>query len=492
MTDYLLHPDLVTEICCDTRAIETHPIFHTASVRRDGVWIYMGSIPEILNSVADRLGDLQAARKQIQILDQRVNWLSVLAQDLELLVALDGFDAESGQLLARLTPNAEVLRDAQSYVAERGQGSIPFIDLAFQQRRVRSEIESGLHGVLSHGRYIGGPEITELEQEMASYVGVRHAFAVSNGTDALLVALLAADVKPGDEVITSPFTFAATGEMIHLLGAKPVYVDIDPQTYNLQPDLIEAAITDKTKAIIPVGIFGQCADMDPINLLAGEKGIVVIEDAAQSFGATYKGRRSGAVSDIGCTSFFPSKPLGGYGDSGACFTNSDSLAEAIFQIRDHGQSGRYQHTRIGINGRMSSFQASVLLAKLSIFPDEVQLRQQVAERYTRLLNEANVDGEALVCPHIADYNTSVYAQYSILVQNRDQFQAAMSELGIPTAVHYPVPLNHQPAMQDPDCRVPISEEVANRVVSLPMHPYMNEDEQSLVVDSVLSSIISPS
>jgi len=345
--------------------------------------------------------------------------------------------------------------------------TIEFIDLKTQQQQILVQLEKNIQQVLHHGKYIMGPEIAELEQKLANYVGVKHCISVSSGTDALLIAMMALGIKQGDEIITTPFSFIATAETIALLGAKPVFVDIDPRTYNIDPKLIEAAITEKTKAIMPVSLYGQCADFDAIN----QYNIPVIEDAAQSFGATYKGQKSCSLSTIGCTSFFPSKPLGGYGDSGACFTNDDDLAKIMREIRVHGQDKRYHHARIGINGRMDTLQAAILLAKLEIFPQEVEARNSIGEAYTQALKDI------VTTPYIEPHNTSVYAQYTIQVDNRDELQQKLKQQGIPTAVHYPIPLNKQPAfahLEVSDCSV--AEKVAERVVSLPMHPYLTEME----------------
>jgi UDP-2-acetamido-2-deoxy-ribo-hexuluronate aminotransferase len=305
-------------------------------------------------------------------------------------------------------------------------------------------------------------------------VGVQHCIGVSSGTDALLIAMMALGIGPGDEVITTPFTFIATGEMIALIGAVPVYVDIDPRTYNLDPALIEAAITPRTRAIVPVSLYGQCADMDAINAIAERHRLPVIEDAAQSFGATYKGRQSCGLSHIGCTSFFPSKPLGAYGDAGACFTDDESLAKAMREIRVHGQDRRYHHPRIGINGRLDSLQAAVLLAKLAIFPDEVAARARIGARYSELLA-----GSGCVTPYIEPHNTSVYAQYTIAVADREGLIARLSAAGIPTAVHYPIPLHRQPAFAGlAHTAVSVADRAAARVVSLPMHPYLTFAELS--------------
>lgn len=349
---------------------------------------------------------------------------------------------------------------------------IPFIDLKTQQERIKETLERRMAAVLAHGQYIMGPEVYELEEKLAEYCGAKHCITVANGTDALLIAMMALDIKIGDEVITTPFTFAATAEMIAFIGAIPVYVDIDPRTYNIDPNLIEPAITPRTKAIIPVSLYGQCADMDAINAIAAKYNLPVIEDAAQSFGATYKGRKSCNLSTIGCTSFFPSKPLGCYGDGGACFTSDDSLAKKMAQIRLHGQDTRYHHIRIGMNSRLDTLQAAILLAKLEIFGREIGLRQEVAGKYGNLLCSANV-----VIPHVESFNTSVYAQYSILVKERDALQQKLKQEGIPTAVHYPVPLHFQPAFASlGSCQstFPVTESVAKQIMSVPMHPYLDD------------------
>lgn len=353
-----------------------------------------------------------------------------------------------------------------------------FIDLKQQYARIEDDVLARMRAVLDHGQYIMGPEVTELESKLAEYVGVKHCVSMSSGTDALLVALMAYGIGRGDEVITTPFTFIATAEVIALLGAKPVYVDIDPKTYNLDPSLIEAAITPNTKAIMPVSLYGQCADMDAINAIGEKHGIPVIEDGAQSFGATYKGRRSCGLSAIGCTSFFPSKPLGGYGDGGACFTNDDGLAKTMGEIRNHGQDRRYHHPLVGINGRLDSLQAAVLLAKLPIFADEVERRARIGARYSELLQDV------AVTPFVEEHNLSVYAQYTIQVADRDAVQKALGDADIPTAVHYPVPLNQQPAILDEDAVVPVSDATAKRVMSLPMHPYLTEADQDTVIAAV--------
>ena len=350
---------------------------------------------------------------------------------------------------------------------------IEFIDLNMQQQKILSELERRMKVVLRHGRYIMGPEIQELEEKLAAYVGVKRCIAVASGTDALLIALMALGIGASDEVITTPFTFIATGETIALLGAKPVFVDIDRRTYNLDPSLLEAAITPKTRAILPVSLYGQCADMDAINAVAAKNGIPVIEDACQSFGATCRGRKSCALSTVGCTSFFPSKPLGCYGDGGACFTDNDELATKIRQIRVHGQDRRYHHAVLGINGRMDTLQAAVLLAKLEVFADEVEARNRIGTRYSELLRDT------VITPFIKPHNTSVYAQYTVQVDYREAVQEKLREEGIPTAIHYPVPLHLQPVFAGLNLQegsFPVAESAAKRVLSLPMHPYLTEDE----------------
>ena len=352
-----------------------------------------------------------------------------------------------------------------------------FIDLITQSNRIENRLIERFRAVLSHGSYIMGPEVGELEQALAKFVGVDHALGVASGTDALLIALMALDVGAGDEVITTPFSFFATVEVIAILGAKPVFVDIDKDTYNIDASRIKAAITTKTKAIMPVSLYGQCADFDEINALAKAYNLPVIEDAAQSFGATYKDQHSGGLTTIGCTSFFPSKPLGCYGDGGACFTNDEELAARMNEIRMHGQSKRYYHSRLGINGRLDTLQAAFLLEKLAIFPEEVQLRQQIADRYQRLLPSS------VKKPVIKSCNTSVFAQYTIEVPGRNNLRQELQNQGIPTAVHYPLGLHEQPifkALYPAVQSFHNTEKAARCVMSLPMHPYLKADDQEKI------------
>ena len=360
--------------------------------------------------------------------------------------------------------------------------SIPFIDLKTQYRALQPQIQARINAVLDHGQYIMGPEVRELEERLQIYTGVKHCVTVASGTEALLISLMALGIGPGDEVITTPFTFVATAEVIVLVGATPVFVDIEPDTCNIDANLIEAAITSKTKAIMPVSLYGQPADMDEINSIAARHGnIPVIEDAAQSFGAEYKGRKSCNLSTFGCTSFFPSKPLGCYGDGGAIFANDDAIAQACREIRVHGQSKRYVHTRIGVGGRMDTIQCAVVLAKLERFDWEVEQRIDIGKRYNLMLDEIG-------CSRIVqrEERTSVFAQYTILCQDREAIQSAFKKTDIPTAVHYPVPLNEQPAYNSLSSfeSTPIARTTAKMVISLPMSPYLSGDQQNLIISSL--------
>ncbi len=374
-----------------------------------------------------------------------------------------------------------------------------FIDLETQQRRIRSKIEWNIQNVLNHGQYIMGPEIAELEDRLAAYIGVKHAIGCSSGTEALLMALMAYDVGPGDAIFTTPFTFIASAEVISILGATPIFIDIDPKTYNIDPVKLIKAVCETPKAepesgslvpkgIIAVDIFGLPAEYEKINAIARKHDLFVIEDAAQSFGAEYHSRKACSLADIACTSFFPAKPLGCYGDGGAVFTDSDDLAEKMISIRVHGQgSDKYNNVRIGINGRLDTFQAAILLAKLDIFPEEVELRQQAAHCYTE-----NITGNSLLIPpYVPEQIKSVWAQYSILAkdeQHRAAIQANLKTEGIPTAIYYPKPLHLQTAfayMGHNKGDFPISEDCARRIFSIPMHPYLNEKEQKRIAEGLI-------
>jgi UDP-2-acetamido-2-deoxy-ribo-hexuluronate aminotransferase len=369
--------------------------------------------------------------------------------------------------------------------------NIDFIDLKTQQAKIEPQLKERIERVLAHGKYIMGPEIKELEERLAAYVGVKHVVTCSSGTDALLMPLMAYGVGPGDAIFTTPFTFIATAEVIQLLGATPIFVDIDPQTFNIDPTALKQAIAGlsqnpktaslKPKGIIPVDLFGQPADYDAINALAKQYNIFVLEDAAQSFGGTYKGRKACSLADVAATSFFPAKPLGGYGDGGAIFTNDDGLADVMRSVRVHGQGNdKYDNIRIGLNGRLDTLQAAIVLAKLDIFDQEVKARQNVADRYNRGLRDR------VAVPYVAPDCTSIWAQYSILSDQRQVLQDKLKAAGVPTAVYYPLPLHLQGAFKHLGLKAgdfPISEAASKSIFSLPMHPYLDESTQQHIIDS---------
>lgn len=365
--------------------------------------------------------------------------------------------------------------------------NIPFIDLKAQYNALRDPIQNRIQKVLDHGQFIMGPEVEELEKNMAEFVGCKHALAVSSGTDAAVIALMALGIGPGDEVIIPAFSFVATAEVVLLVGATPVFVDIEPETYNIDLKQMEKALSKKTKAIHPVSLYGQTPDMDAINAFAKKHALHVVEDAAQSFGALYKGKRSCNLSDIGVTSFFPAKPLGCYGDGGGIFTNRDDLAEAMREIRVHGQKSRYYHTRIGVNGRLDTLQCAILIPKLERFPWELEQRTARALRYNRAFKE--LESKGVVTPTLAPNRTSAWAQYTLQVPNREKFQKTLQDNGVPTAVHYPRTMADQPAYTQVGriLDIPISRKMAETVVSLPMYPDMTDEIQDHVIETVLKA-----
>lgn len=399
------------------------------------------------------------------------------------------FDTLNGQLPCKTPQQAlEWLLQLKNKPSTK---TLPFIDLATQQAYIRPDLERGLECVLRHGQYILGPEISKLETALSNYTGAKHCITVSSGTDALIISLMALGIKPDDEVITTPFTFIATVESIVLLGARPVFVDVKPHTCNINPDLIEASITKRTKAILPVSLYGQPADMEAINAIAAKYGLPVIEDAAQSFGAEYRGHKSCNLSTIGCTSFFPSKPLGCYGDGGAIFTNDDVIAQTCRELRVHGQTQRYRHAKIGVCARMDSLQSAVILAKLPRFTWELQLRQMVAKRYQQALENRTNTATSLEIkplPWPTSDRSSVFAQYTILATNRDALQAKLQQAGIPTAVHYPLPITEQPAYLAfaASSTVPVAINLSTQVLSLPMGPDLTEKDQDQIIHCLLS------
>lgn len=362
---------------------------------------------------------------------------------------------------------------------------VPFIDLKSQFEALEVEIRAAIDRVFAHGQYIMGPEVAEMESALAELTGARHCIAVASGTEALLISLMALGIGAGDEVIVPAFTFAATAEVVFLVGATPVLVDVEPDTANIDVGKVEAAITARTRAIIPVALYGQAADMDELNEIAAKHGLAVIEDAAQSFGADYRGRKSCNLSTIGCTSFFPSKPLGCYGDGGAIFTNDDELATVCREIRVHGQSRRYHHTRIGVGGRMDTLQCAIVLAKLKRFEWEIERRIALGQRYSRLLEEAGI--RRIVQ---RDDRNSVFAQYTVLVDGRDRVTGILDASGIPTAIHYPLPLDIQPAYSGKAIagELPVSHDLAGSALSLPMHPYLDEELQDRIVENLAFAV----
>ena len=360
---------------------------------------------------------------------------------------------------------------------------INFIDLQAQYRAYEKEINKEVLEVMASAQFIGGQNITKLEESLANYCETKEAIACSSGTDSLLLALMALDIKEGDEIITTPFTFIATAEVIALLKATPVFVDIDETTYNIDPTKIEEKITSKTKAIMPVSLYGQTSNMDEINTIAKKYNLYVIEDACQSFGAQYKGKKSCNLSHIGCTSFFPSKPLGCYGDGGVIMTSDEELASKIRMILNHGQNERYCHKYVGINGRLDAIQAAVLNVKMKHFDDEVEKRAKIGQKYINELKEV----EGVTTPTILEDRTSVFAQFTLLCENREEIQNKLNSSGIPTAIHYPKPLHLQEVFEYLGYKqgdFPISERVSQQVISLPMSPFLTNEEQDYIIKTI--------
>lgn len=428
----------------------------------------LSSLLKPLPQVGDELATLDAEVED-DLEDQLISFLAEQYLPNPVIITRDKWFLKSSEIPA-LHPK-ELLEQGLAAWSKQPE-KMPFIDLAVQQRAIRPQLQRNIHAVLQHGTYIMGNEVDLLEAKLAAYTDAKHCITVASGTEALLISLMALGIGAGDEVITTPFTFVATAEVIVLLGAKPVFVDIEPDTCNINASLIEAAITDKTKAIMPVSLYGQPADMDEINAIAAKYNLPVIEDAAQSFGATYKGKKSCNLSTIGCTSFFPSKPLGCYGDGGAIFTDDDAIAQACKEIRVHGQSARYYHPRIGVGGRMDTLQCAVILAKWDRFDWEVEQRIAHGQRYNQLMDEKGIQR----VQQRSD-RTSVFAQYTIILENRDEIETHLKEIGIPTAIHYPTPLNEQPAYRhlcSSEC-TPISKKIATQVLSLPFSAELRQD-----------------
>lgn len=369
--------------------------------------------------------------------------------------------------------------------------SVPFIDLKSQYNALKTSIDARIQKVLDSGAYINGPEVAELEQKLAAHTGSKYCLAIASGTDALLIPMMALGIGQGDEVITTAFSFIATAETIVLAGATPVYVDIDPKTFNIDVKKIEAAITSKTKAIMPVSLYGQVCDLDEINAIAKKHNLFVIEDTAQSYGAKYKDKKSGALTTAAGTSFYPAKPLGCYGDGGAIFTNDDKLHIAMKEIREHGSEKRYHHTRLGVNGRLDTIQCAILLAKLERYDWEVEQRNKIADNFTKSFVGLEKFDPQFSTPLVKPGNTSVWAQYTVTITKRDVFQKKMQELGVPTTVHYPLTMPDQPWYAK---NTPLKHDIthsrwaANHVISLPMYPDMNLDNQQKVIDAVKTAV----
>lgn len=498
MTEVLLGPDIAVELALlPEHELSAHPLVSES----DRLWIYVGANDHLHRKLAERLGSSAAALTAMKQLRPLVNSLSALSEDcdcgdqLPLNFGLTRAVARLGEdaaLVTRdtglLSASSQALSPAEFLQREPAQRSIGFLDLATQQDQLRDEIERRMFGVLRRGQYILGPEVAELEARLAEFTGVDHCIAVSSGTDSLVIALMALGVGPGDEVITVPYTWISSAEAALLVGATPVFVDIDPDTYNMDPAKLEAAIGPNTKAIMPVSLYGQCADLPAINEIAERHGLPVIEDAAQSLGATCDGQPSCGLSTIGSTSFFPTKPLGCYGDGGALMTSDADLAGRMKQIRAHGQLKKHHHPIVGMNGRLDTLQAAVLLAKLDTFETECRQRAKVAARYDRLIRQQI---PAVKTPLISARNTSVYAQYTICVDHRDTVQAELRTRGIPAVGYYVVPLTQQPVMSHLNYQLgdfPVTEQVAGQCLSLPMSPYLTLQEQEHIVDGLAEAV----
>jgi UDP-2-acetamido-2-deoxy-ribo-hexuluronate aminotransferase len=513
--DVLLDVNIVVDICQPRPEFIVDALKVLSRCRAEGsrIWLYAGSVQTLEYSLlrglmadaaaGDRSMSVSQAHHRARLLLRAFcegkHWLAALAgegdvfdaadpEDEQFLRALDRFKPGEIALITRdealLARNDSRVLSPQQYCNRKTvDRSVDFIDLKSQQDLIRPQLETGIHRVLHHGQYIMGPEIKALESQLTEYVGVEHCITCASGTDALLMALMALDIGPGDEVITVPYTWISTAEVISLLHAKPVFVDVQPDTFNLDPTKLEAAITPATRAIMPVGIYGQCADMTAINAIAAKHGIPVIEDAAQCFGATHHGAKACNLSLIGCTSFFPSKPLGCYGDGGAIFTPDGALAEKMRQIRVHGQKVKHQHPLVGINGRLDTMQAAILLDKFEIFEAECRLRWEAGKRYDALLS--NIPD--IRPPVIAQGNTSVYAQYTILSPKRDALSQQLKAKGVPSVAYYTAPLHLQGAFSDLGHKAgdfPVSEKVAAESLSLPMSPYLSVGEQEKIVQAM--------
>ena len=498
MTEILIGPDIAVELALLRQEdLSGHPLL----CQSGRFWMYVGANDHVHRELTERLGTSEAALSAMKNLRPMFNWLSALSEDSNcgdqtpMTYGLCMAVSRLGESAALVTKDTTLLTHADQaispaeFLRRNTQGiSLGFLDLTAQQNRLRDGIERRMFHVLRSGQYILGKEVAELETQLADYVGVRHCVAVSSGTDSLVIALMALGIGPGDEVITVPYTWISSAEAILLVGAKPVFVDINPDTFNLDASQLEQAVGPDTKAIMPVSLYGQCADMPAINEIAERHQVPVIEDAAQSLGATCNGRPSCGLSTIGSTSFFPTKPLGGYGDGGALFLSDDTLAARIKQIRAHGQLRKHHHPIVGMNGRLDTLQAAVLLAKLDVFESECRQRAVVAERYNRLIRQQVPTARI---PFVHPQNTSVYAQYTICLDNRDSVQAELKFRGIPSVAYYIVPLTQQPVMAHLEYRpgdFPVTEFLATQCLSLPMSPWLSVYDQERVVNALADSV----
>jgi UDP-2-acetamido-2-deoxy-ribo-hexuluronate aminotransferase len=506
MSDVILDATVVATVCrSNNPAIKEWLLRRRTAGHRN--WLYVAQQSEMLRllsleAVKENTPDpCELARNQLGSLQQSCLWLAALAEDGDTLNDPDPVAVGLIRAASRVDNKTRILTEKSSRL-ERGMPfisldsamaeeltarPIPLVDLPAQQDRLRAGLERSLHRVLHHGKYIQGPEIHGLERELAEYVGVEHCIGVSSGTDALLIALMALEIGRGDEVVTTPFSFIATVEMIAMVGATAVFADVNPRTGNLDAAHLESAITSRTRAILPVSLFGQCADMTKINQVARKHQLPVIEDAAQSFGALHRGKKSCALSTIGCTSFFPAKPLGAYGDAGAIFTSDANLARIMRELLNHGQDKPYHHVRLGMNGRMDSIQAAVLREKLSVLDHELTQRQFFADRYNEFLQEFE-EQAGLALPFVLEENRSSWAQYTIQINHRDRVRQSLLKAGIPSAVHYPTALFCQPAFQQSISNCPKSIDLATKVMSLPLHPYLAEATQRTVIEHLKKAI----
>ncbi len=494
--NYLLDNNVIIDLLSERRR-EKYPesvnVYESLQNSEVNIFISSSSIDNIEFILFKELKS-QFDKSNKETLDEVHARIKIFLQDKKIAktpsyIEIDYEDIEDSQLIAsakavdaKVITRDEVLLQKypditihpSPFTLQPSSFSIDFANLKKQHYLYHNEIEKEIDSVLNKTNFIMGDPVRDLEKNLQDFTGAKHAITCSSGTDALLLAMMALDIKPGDEIITTPFTFIATAETIAFLGAKPVFVDIDEKTYNIDPTKIEEKITDKTKAIMPVSLYGQPADMDAIQKIADKHNLSVIIDGAQSFGSTYKGKTDSNLDDISTTSFFPAKPLGCYGDGGAVFTNDDALAEKIRMLRVHGQNRRYHHKYIGMGGRLDTIQAAVLNVKLKHYPKDLKLRQEVADKYTKFLGS-----KVLTLPHIDKNVTSAWAQYSVRVKNRDEIQAKLKEQGIPTAVHYPMPLHLQECftyLGYKEGDFSIAERVSREIMSLPMNPYLSDDE----------------